>query len=142
MTTTQYTMREPCRKCGSSFGEIRTTSGQDCVYCVCGAWAYNAPRAETGRAVRPLTDRTSIPTSKRYRVLERASGRCELCGAREGLVVDHILSLQAGAAQGWSDFDLNHDDNLAALCAACNAGKGAIPMSPRLYVALLKSRAS
>lgn len=138
-------MRQPCSAegCGSTVGVLATKGGQDTVRCaVCDKFAYNAPRAETGRSVRRLSDRTSIPVSRQYRVKERATGRCELCGARGDLVVDHILSLDAGRQLGLSDFELNHDENLAALCAACNAGKGALPMSPRLYLALLKSRAS
>lgn len=140
---TQLLMRAPCPHCGGLEGVIRPQGLQDCVYCVaCGRWCYNAPRAETGRAPRRLAGRTSIPVSKQYRIKERASGRCELCGARDELVVDHILSLKDGRDLGLSDFELNHDENLAALCPPCNSGKGAISMSPRVYIALLRSRAS
>jgi ATP adenylyltransferase len=62
--------------------------------------------------------RTPISGSIKYRVLTRARGRCECCGAHEhqrALEVDHIVPKN----QGGSD-DLS---NLQALCFRCNAGK-------------------
>jgi hypothetical protein len=62
--------------------------------------------------------RTPISGSIKVRVLTRARGRCECCGAHEhqrALEVDHILPRN----QGGSD-DLS---NLQALCFRCNAGK-------------------
>lgn len=62
--------------------------------------------------------RTPISGSVKYRVLTRAKGRCECCGAHEhqrALEVDHIVPKN----QGGSD-DLS---NLQALCFRCNAAK-------------------
>jgi len=62
--------------------------------------------------------RTPISGSIKVRVLTRARGRCECCGAHEhqrALEVDHILPRN----QGGSD-DLS---NLQALCFRCNAAK-------------------
>jgi len=62
--------------------------------------------------------RTPISGSIKARVLTRAKGRCECCGAHEhqrALEVDHIVPRN----QGGSD-DLS---NLQALCFRCNAGK-------------------
>ena len=62
--------------------------------------------------------RTPISGSIKVRVLTRAKGRCECCGAHEhqrALEVDHIVPRN----QGGSD-DLS---NLQALCFRCNAGK-------------------
>jgi hypothetical protein len=62
--------------------------------------------------------RTPISGSVKYRVLTRARGRCECCGAHEhqrALEVDHIVPRN----QGGSD-DLS---NLQALCFRCNAAK-------------------
>jgi ATP adenylyltransferase len=62
--------------------------------------------------------RTPISGSVKYRVLTRARGRCECCGAHEhqrALEVDHIVPKN----QGGSD-DLS---NLQALYFRCNAGK-------------------
>jgi hypothetical protein len=66
--------------------------------------------------------RTPIGGSIKYRVLSRARGRCECCGAHEhqrALEVDHIVPKN----QGGSD-DLS---NLQALCFRCKAGKRDIP---------------
>jgi hypothetical protein len=62
--------------------------------------------------------RSPISGSVKYRVLTRARGRCECCGAHEhqrALEVDHIIPKN----QGGSD-DIS---NLQALCFCCNAGK-------------------
>ena len=62
--------------------------------------------------------RSPISGSVKYRVLTRARGRCECCGAHEhqrALEVDHIIPRN----QGGSD-DIT---NLQALCFRCNAGK-------------------
>jgi ATP adenylyltransferase len=62
--------------------------------------------------------RSPISGSVKYRVLTRARGRCECCGAHEhqrALEVDHIIPRN----QGGSD----NITNLQALCFRCNAGK-------------------
>jgi diadenosine tetraphosphate (Ap4A) HIT family hydrolase len=62
--------------------------------------------------------RTPISGSIKYRVLTRAKGRCECCGAHEhqrALEVDHIIPKN----QGGSD-DLS---KLQALCFRCNTAK-------------------
>jgi ATP adenylyltransferase len=62
--------------------------------------------------------RTPISGSIKYRVLTRARGRCECCGAHEdqrALEVDHIVPKNHGGSDDLS--------NLQALCFRCNAGK-------------------
>jgi ATP adenylyltransferase len=62
--------------------------------------------------------RTPITGSVKYRVLTRARGRCECCGAHEhqrALEVDHIVPKNQGGSDAIS--------NLQALCFRCNAGK-------------------
>ena len=62
--------------------------------------------------------RTPISGSVKYRVLTRARGRCECCGAHEdqrALEVDHIIPKNHGGSDDLS--------NLQALCFRCNAGK-------------------
>ena len=68
--------------------------------------------------------RTPISGSVKYRVLTRARGRCECCGAHEhqrALEVDHIIPMNQGGSYAIS--------NLQALCFRCNAGKrdGCLP---------------
>ena len=73
-------------------------------------------REQRGEEV--FAHRSPISGSVKYRVLTRAQGRCECCGAHEhqqALEVDHIVPKN----QGGSD-DLS---NLQALCFRCNAGK-------------------
>ena len=79
--------------------------------------AFRMQRREEVFAHRSL-HRTPISGSIKYRVITRACGRCECCGAHEhqrALEVDHIVPRN----QGGSD-DLS---NLQALCFRCNAGK-------------------
>ena len=65
--------------------------------------------------------RKKLPESVRWMILERAQGKCELCGASleyEGvlLTVDHIVPIAMGGTDS--------PENLRALCSRCNTGKG------------------
>jgi ATP adenylyltransferase len=79
--------------------------------------AFRAQRGEDVFAHRSR-NRTPISGSIKYRVLTRARGRCECCGAHEhqrALEVDHIIPKNHGGSDDIS--------NLQALCFRCNAGK-------------------
>ena len=140
------TMRRACRNCGEVNGDIRTKNGQDCVFCsVCGRYAgYNAPKTETGRAVRTTqTTHANIKPNQRVRIITRANGRCEMCGKRgEGVIlhVGHILSVKAGHAHGLTDEEINCDENLISSCDECNLGLGEATLPLRLCVAILRER--
>lgn len=76
------------------------------------------------RAIDPWKHRripsAYIPGSKKYEVLKRAKGRCQLCGISaklRALEVDHIVPRKF---MGSDDIS-----NLQALCYSCNAAKGA-----------------
>jgi hypothetical protein len=136
-------MREPCKKCGGTFGKITTKGLQDCVYCDCGAFCYNAPKTETGRKQRTVsTVHAAITTSKRWRIIERANGRCEICGKRQDLHVGHLLSVEVGVKMGMSDLEINSEENLAAMCAECNLGLGKQVVPARMLCALIVARVS
>lgn len=137
-----HPLRAPCPSCRGVHGEIRSRGGQDCVFCrSCNRFQYNAPRVETGRAVRSVqTVHEAIKPKLRAQVLERATGRCELCGARTDLHVGHLLSVEAGLAQGLTETDLNSTENLCAMCPECNLGLGKQPVPLRLAVAIVMAR--
>ncbi len=85
--------------------------------------AFRQQRGEEVFAHRSR-NRTPISGSVNYRVLTRARGRCECCGAHEhqrALEVDHIIPRNQGGSDAIS--------NLQALCFRCNAGKrdGCLP---------------
>lgn len=136
-------MRSPCGECESEVGQIETRNGQDVVFCAaCGKWAgYNASKAETGREVRSLRTRSRIKPKQRARILERDNGTCVLCHRADvALDVGHLISIDAGRKQGVAAALLDDDENLAAMCASCNSGLGARPVSLRFAVALLRAR--
>lgn len=137
-----HMLRDACKICGSEYGVLILRGGQNCVYCAdCGRWLYNAPKTETGQATRSVsTIHNGIKPKQRSRIIERATGRCELCGNGIALHVGHLLSVLDGIALGLTEFELNNDENLAAMCEECNLGIGSLPISPRLYVALLARR--
>jgi 5-methylcytosine-specific restriction endonuclease McrA len=137
------TLRKAC-VCGGKTGRIQPTNGQNCVYCLlCGKFQYNAPRTETGEKRRSIqTTHELITPSKRARVLNRANGRCELCGNLRDLSVGHLLSVADGHAEGLTDAQINSDENLCAMCTECNLGQGQINASARFYMALLVRRNS
>ena len=141
------TMRKACQ-CGESRGNIQTRSGQDCVYCLCGKYQYNAPKTETGRAVRTVqTTHSLIKPSQRSRIIDRANSRCERCGkhamqSSTGLHVGHILSVAEGQANNLADDVINSDENLIAECDECNLGHGKGCLPVRFIVALLMARSA
>jgi hypothetical protein len=129
-----WDMRSPCSYCGGTDGRLEVRGGQNCVFCVgCGQWCYNAPKAETGEAVRSLASRPEIKPSQRTRVFSRDGYACLCCHATDRtLVVGHLISVAQGHELGMSDSELFADENLAAFCEECNAGQGAKSVSPRL----------
>jgi hypothetical protein len=139
-----FVMREPCKQCGCQTGITKTKNGQDVVYCnECDKYAgYNRPRGESGRAVRTVTTiHNGIKPKDRYRILERATGRCELCGKKDcNLHVGHLISVDVGFKQDMTEVELNSDENLCCMCDECNLGAGSTPIPLRLAVAMVLAR--
>src|SRR3990167_2871092 len=138
-------MREPCKACGCHDGRIDPKNGQNVVRCrECGRHCYNAPKVETGEVPRSATTvHNGIKPKQRARILERATGRCELCGnpgAKVPLHVGHLLSVESGLTHGYDEQVLNNDENLAAMCEECNLGLGGQTVSVRLIYAILLRR--
>ncbi len=134
-------MRAACPQCGTSEGYIDQRNGQNCIFCEHGHFFYNAPKTETGQKQRSVsTVHAGILPNRRSFVIERATGRCELCGATGNLHISHILSVSDGLSAGLTELELNTPDNLCCLCEECNLGMGRLSFSPRLYVALLQKR--
>lgn len=80
---------------------------------------------------------------ERARILGRDGNRCQWCRAEDRpLHVGHIISVEAGLTFGLSDEEINHDENLVAMCDECNLGMGAEPMPLRAAIALLRARIS
>jgi 5-methylcytosine-specific restriction endonuclease McrA len=131
-------MRSACKECGSTEGTLRPTNGQNCVYCNgCNRLAYNAPKSETGEAVRSLRTRPDISPSKRARILDRDNHTCVACHrSKVPLDVGHLLSVSEGRIHGLTDEELWHDENLAAMCASCNSGYSSRSVSLRLAIHL------
>lgn len=126
-----FTMRQPCQKCQSTSGTISHRNGQACVFCDdCGAWVYNAPRAETGKERRSTRSRPDIAPSAKARVLAAHNGQCIACGKSQlthGVVmhIDHLIPVEAAKRVGVYDQLIESEWNLAPLCEECNAGKQA-----------------
>lgn len=137
-----YEMRDPCPSCGCRNGYVITKNGQDTVRCAaCDRFCYCAPKTETGRIARTVsTVHNGIKPKQRARLILRANGRCEMCGARGDLHIGHVLSVAEGLEQGLTERELNDDENLTACCAECNLGLGRQPMPTRLLAVILRAR--
>jgi len=136
-------MRSPCSRCDCPDGIIVTKNGQDTVRCAdCDQYAgYNAPRSETRRERRSLRTRPTIRPSQRTRILVRDNGTCVLCHRSDvSLDVGHLISVHDGHTLGMSDAELSSDDNLAAMCSACNSGLSSESLPPRMLAAALWAR--
>lgn len=138
----EYRMREPCPDCGHTRGYLAPKGGQDVVRCVtCDRQVYNAPKRETGKPQRRVSTRDPLPPGRRAAILLRATARCELCLHSSGVLhVGHLLSVKDAVAAGMTEAEINHPENLAAMCEVCNLGIGRLSINPRLYVALLRRR--
>lgn len=134
-----HTAREPCPRCDTTDAYIERVGNQDVVRCgLCGRALYNAPKTETGRAPRTVSNlRPGIKASRRARILDRDLGRCVLCGATERLNVGHMLSVEDGYALGVGNDVLFSDENLAALCETCNLGFGNQSVNARTYLRVM-----
>jgi hypothetical protein len=134
-------MTEPCIRCGSLDGELTEAGPHWKLTCAsCGYYQRFVSKAELGLAVRSLNDRPDIKPKKRARIFDRDNCRCVICGRDEDLHIGHILSVDDGKTLGWTDEQLYDDENLATLCALCNAGYGSLSISPRLAAALVQAR--
>jgi hypothetical protein len=140
-----FQMRAPCKQCGHEAGRIVERGSQDTVRCLqCDAFAYNAPRTETGNAVRSIsTTHAAIKPGVRYRVLERANGHCELCRVTGRILhVAHFLSVKDGHGQNLTDAEINSEHNLCAMCEECNLGGAANTVPVWLAAAIVRARAA
>lgn len=90
------------------------------------------------------TVHAGITARKRARVLLRATGRCELCGAQPpdvaSLHVGHLISVRDGLDRGLTEVELNDEENLCAMCEECNLGLGREVVPLRLAVAMAMAR--
>lgn len=140
-----FKMRQPCPECTCPFGYVERRNGQACVFCsACQRFVYNAPRTETGERQRSLTTvHNGVKPKVRAMVLLRANGHCEMCGADLSAVdwhVGHLLSVKDGMAEGLTDAEINHQENLCALCAECNSGIGEYSVTLRMILKIALRR--
>jgi len=133
-----YESRQPCPKCGSREGQLGQINGQNVVRCrQCKTHIYNAPKTETGEKPRTVaTLRRGIKPSQQVRILER-DGACVLCGSRDGLTIGHALSWKDAEALGDVGPYLDSDENLFAMCEACNLGLGGRSVLPKTYLMIV-----
>jgi 5-methylcytosine-specific restriction endonuclease McrA len=133
--------RTPCRSCDTTDALLVIRGNQAVVRCAqCHRHLYNAPKTETGARRRTVkTLRTTIRPAQQARILNRDRGRCILCGSTEELTIGHLLSIEDGARLGATEFELNSDANLAAMCEACNLGllHSAKSVTPRTFAVLV-----
>ena len=140
-----FEMRAPCKSCQTVTGIITTKNGQDTVRCSdCGAWQYNAPKDETGKAERNPNKREPLKDAQRARIYNRDGAICSICGNHDkGTVfhVAHILSVsdirQIKQAYGLDLSKYEDDDrNLFVCCESCNLGQGKMSLMPKLAVTI------
>ncbi len=141
-----YKMREPCRGCGCENGRIVERGAQDTVRCLdCDRHCYNAPRVETGKKVRTVqTVHEAIKPKQRARIIELATGRCQLCGkgpeSGATMHVAHLVSVKQGLGNGLTELELNSDENLVCACDECNLGLGKETIPLRLAISIQLAR--
>jgi hypothetical protein len=140
-------MRAPCAKCGGVDGRVTERGAQDVVRCAnCDKFQYNAPRTETGKAIRSVTTvHNGVKPRDRAIAIMRANCKCETCGKSAfspsaELHVGHMVSVKCGMEMGLSDSEINDEENLIAMCSECNLGLGDEPIPVRLLFNVLVAR--
>lgn len=129
--------------CGEVLGYLVNRNGQLTTWCNgCDKYQYNTPHAELGlRKVKP-EKRREIKPSKRARVLKRWQHRCCSCGASAQDVELHIghlvpISEKKHIAASKAEL-LDHEFNLAPMCADCNLGYSDHPVALSLMLFVLE----
>ena len=104
-------------------------------------WLSKAEAGISPRTVQSL--RSIIKPKHRAKIIDRASGRCEMCGASGVLLhVGHFVSVDAGTEAGMTEDEINSDENLYCSCEECNLGLGSSPVSIRTMMAIIRWRMS
>ena len=141
------TMREVCKRCGCEKGVVCPVNGQNVVRCFeCNQWAgYNAPRAELGQSTESISsDRSTLKPKRRARLIRRANGRCEACGAGRSenavLHVGHVLSVNDAKKYDIPQDVYDSDENLIVQCGECNLGQGSATIPIRLLIGIIVAR--
>ncbi len=135
-------LREPCKQCGTKRGKgPQKVNGQNTVRCaVCRRFQYNAPKSETGEAVRSIRSREDVDSFQRARIFERDGAICGLCARRSPdviLHVAHLISVADCIEYGFGSVDYNDDANLFVACEECNLGQGAKTYAPTMLIRLI-----
>ena len=111
------------------------------VWCSKCGFFYWASKRDVGERERTLkTTHDAITPACRKSVLLRASGRCELCGKREALQVGHLVSVERGHQYGLTDDEINHAENLCAMCAECNSNMRSEVVPLRVALVMIRDR--
>lgn len=98
-----------CKQCGKRF----YNGHRHLQYC--SRECYHTSRRAPGYPSRPLRVGVEFKTMDKRRIVERAGGKCELCGSGRHVEADHIVPVLMGGTN-----DLN---NGQALCRRCHKGK-------------------
>jgi hypothetical protein len=82
-----------------------------------------------------MAKRKPLSKKPRFEVFKRDSFRCQYCGAEAPSVLLHVDHIAPVADGGTNDIL-----NLVTACAACNAGKAAVPLSDQSALAKQKQQ--
>jgi ribosomal protein S14 len=132
-----------CKSCLSVNLDTRPKGPHIESFCVdCGRHQKFLSKAAAGIEKRTVqSTHAAIRPKDRARIIERATGRCELCGRRDVILnVSHFLSVAEGHKAGLTDEEINCDENLSCMCEECNLGIGRKPFPLRLAVAIIRAR--
>lgn len=75
------------------------------------------------KALRSVSDSFISRSGVRQMILKKSGHKCYLCGAKDHLQIDHMISVYQGAKEKISYREINSYKNLMAVCRTCNAGK-------------------
>lgn len=125
-----YIGNEKCRaRCQRSAMVITWNGRHLAMNCLkCKQWHKFISHASIGITGTRKDKRTiNVKAKQRFRILQRDNFTCQACGItskHEILHVDHKTSIKEATTAGWTEKQINDDNNLWTLCETCNLGKG------------------
>ena len=90
---------------------------------VASATAVSQLGMETYKALRNASSNFIARKDVKEYIKAKYLNKCCICGSREHLQIDHVVSVLQFAQKRLPYKDLNKEDNLALLCRSCNAAK-------------------
>lgn len=78
------------------------------------------------KALRNVSSHFISRPDVRRAIFKKCENKCYLCGSKDNLQIDHVISVYQGAVERIPYYRINSYENLMAICRSCNSAKAPI----------------